>query len=370
MSASIHPSRNWIADKAVGAETHPLPVSKAWIANTAVCTAAAKTPEQLLARLLESDHKNNAPSELIDQDYLIEASGLTARDIRKLDRFSLLAVVAARQCLMGAGLTADQVRDCGIVTGNMTGGWTFTEPQLRSLYRSGLEEISPYLASAWFPAAPQGQISIHMKMHGYAKTIATDRCAGSQAVGFAFHRIQQGRSGLLLGGGAEAPVTPFVRAAYNHSFGQAKYLGEGAAYVCISDTAPTTPSEQCAVVVGAHETCALYNITGSFFREVVSLVERIVRACEIGHVGLVLVNTLVNPDIERIVRKAIEAVFPNTRPQTLFTNHVIGDCLAASGAVNVAAAHAFIAQGKYCSVLALSVGHHTIDAIWLRQWEG
>lgn len=369
MSVSIQSSRNLTGNLAVGASPHPLPLSTAWIAHAAVCTAAARTSEQLLARLLEVNSKVIDPPQLIDHGYLVEASGLTARDIRKLDRFSLLAVVAARQCVVGAGLTLDQVRDCGIVTGNMTGGWTFTEPQLRSLHRSGLEEISPYLASAWFPAAPQGQISIHLKMHGYAKTIATDRCAGSQAVGFAFHRIQQGRSGLLLGGGAEAPITPFVRAAYSHSFGQAKYLGEGAAYVCIANTRPTIPSGQCAVEFVAHETCALYNTNGSFFHEVVSLIERIVATYEIEQVGLVLVNTLVNPDLERIVGQAIDAVFPDTRPQTLFTNHVIGDCLAASGAVNVAAAHAFIAHGKYRSVLAVSIGHQSIDATWLRQWE-
>jgi hypothetical protein len=169
---------------------------------------------------------------------LIEGTGLARRDLKKMDRMAMLAVLAARSALDEAALSVAQTADCGIITGNAVAGWSFTEPQLRSLYREGLNNISPYLASAWFPAASQGQIAIHMKLLGYAKTIATDRCAGTQAIGIAANAIRLGRAARILAGAAEAPLTPFVEGAARHAGGLDSDLVEGAAYLVLGEADP------------------------------------------------------------------------------------------------------------------------------------
>jgi len=171
-----------------------------------VITPAVNTAGELLDLVLDPVARGAAPP-LVPRGDLETAARLPTKEIRKVDRFSLLALVAARRALEAGGWNGEQPA-CGVVTGNMFAGWTFTEPQLRALHASGLEDVSPYLATAWFPAAPQGQITIHLGLKGFAKTVTTDRCSGSQALGLAYERIRGGRSNLLLAGGIEAPVTP------------------------------------------------------------------------------------------------------------------------------------------------------------------
>ena len=69
----------------------------------------------------------------VDDATLAASSALTARIAKRMDRFSQLAVAAARGALADAppGLDA---RDLGLVVGNMTGGWGYTEPELRKLH--------------------------------------------------------------------------------------------------------------------------------------------------------------------------------------------------------------------------------------------
>jgi 3-oxoacyl-(acyl-carrier-protein) synthase len=92
----------------------------------------------------------------------------------------------------------------------MYGGWGVTDPGLRNLLRKGYKEVSPYIASAWFPTAPQGQISIQWGLGGYSKTVVADTASSMLAIGYAARAIEEGRADLMLAGGAEAPITPYT----------------------------------------------------------------------------------------------------------------------------------------------------------------
>jgi 3-oxoacyl-(acyl-carrier-protein) synthase len=83
----------------------------------------------------------------IQDGILVEGTGLSRRDLKKMDRMAMLALFAARSAIHHAALSPDEAEECGIITGNSVGGWSFTEPQLRSLYDEGLANISPYLVS-------------------------------------------------------------------------------------------------------------------------------------------------------------------------------------------------------------------------------
>jgi len=73
-----------------------------------------------------------------------------------------------------------------------------------------LDGVSPYQATAWFPAAPQGQISIYYGIKGYSKTVISDRASSLMALGYAARTIKKGKADLILAGGTEAPVTPYA----------------------------------------------------------------------------------------------------------------------------------------------------------------
>jgi len=66
------------------------------------------------------------------------------------------------------------------------------------------------MASAWFPAAPQGQVSIYYGIKGFSKTIVADRASSLMALGYARKVLNKNKLNMILAGGMEAPVTPYA----------------------------------------------------------------------------------------------------------------------------------------------------------------
>ncbi|MFD7704953.1 beta-ketoacyl synthase N-terminal-like domain-containing protein, partial [Streptomyces caelestis] len=88
---------------------------------------------------------------------------LPSRFVKRTDRFTHLAVHAVRQALEEAGVAIGMdvtPERTGVMVGNILGGWEFAERELRNLWTDGPRAVSPYQATAWFPAAPQGNICI------------------------------------------------------------------------------------------------------------------------------------------------------------------------------------------------------------------
>lgn len=178
--------------------------------------------------------------------------GVPPRQAKKLDRFTILSIAAAHEALADAEIEInDENRDgIGILIGNCTGGWSYVEPMMYPLYTQGMEAINPYVATAWFPAAPQGEISILDKIGGYSKTISAERISAGLAVEQALRTIKSGRADVMLAGGAEAPLNSLVLNAYLQEgaispSGQyqpfnpeadGSLLGEGAAILMIEES--------------------------------------------------------------------------------------------------------------------------------------
>jgi 3-oxoacyl-[acyl-carrier-protein] synthase II len=182
----------------------------------AVAAAEDRSAIAPIDRFDTTGHASDAAA-VVDDEQL---TAFPARLRKRMDRFCTLSMVAARRALDGAGLltddgkrlTADPERT-GVYVGNMYGGWGITEESARELHQIGYRGVSPYVASAWFPTAAQGQISIYWGLRGFSKTVVADTASGALAVGYAADAIRQGRADVMLAGGAEAPVTP-----YTHTF--------------------------------------------------------------------------------------------------------------------------------------------------------
>ncbi|OGX06925.1 MAG: hypothetical protein A2Z88_03905 [Omnitrophica WOR_2 bacterium GWA2_47_8] len=146
-------------------------------------------------------------------------SNVSSRLLKKIDLFSHMALVASELSLQDAkiDLTKENLERVGIFMGNAIGGWLYAETELRDLYLEGREGVSPFMASAWFPAAPQGQVSIHYGIKGYSKTIVSDRASSLMAIGYAAKNLIRDRNDFILAGGMEAPVTPYALLCCNTS---------------------------------------------------------------------------------------------------------------------------------------------------------
>ncbi|WP_138500855.1 beta-ketoacyl-[acyl-carrier-protein] synthase family protein [Nostoc sp. PA-18-2419] len=194
---------------------------------------------------------NDEPAEqwvaCVDDDQLDH--NLSKRQLKKLDRFTILSLAAVNGVLQDSQFPLnDQTRDrLGILMGNCTGGWSYVEPMMYPLYTEGMQAINPYVATAWFPAAPQGEISILYSIGGYSKTIAGERISAGLALEQSMWLIERQRLDALLVGGAESPLSALVLNAFREdgqTSAQNQYrpfsqeadgclLGEGAAIVLL-----------------------------------------------------------------------------------------------------------------------------------------
>jgi 3-oxoacyl-[acyl-carrier-protein] synthase II len=150
---------------------------------------------------------------LVDDDEL--RASLPGRLARKLDRFSVYALVATERAIADAALDLDRIaRDrCGVFVGNAFGGWRFTELELRHLHLEGPRMVSPFQATSWFPTAPQGQISIVHGLKGHSKTYVADRASSLISVASAAARLESGELDVAIAGGTESINTDFIKAA-------------------------------------------------------------------------------------------------------------------------------------------------------------
>lgn len=153
------------------------------------------------------------PSHIAGQiDDLEKYSHVSERLLKKIDAFSHMALIASEMSLQDAGIDIkkEDPNLIGIFLGNALGGWLYAETELRDLYIEGREGVSPYMASAWFPAAPQGQISIYYGIKGFSKTVVADRASSLMAIGYARKVLSKNKLNMILAGGMEAPVTPYA----------------------------------------------------------------------------------------------------------------------------------------------------------------
>jgi 3-oxoacyl-[acyl-carrier-protein] synthase II len=142
---------------------------------------------------------------------------LEAKRVKRLDRFSQLAVTSARLALGDAELAP--VREdpdrVGAMMGSALGGVAFAESQVGAFLKRGPRGLDPALALAVFAGAASCNIAIEFGFTGPNSTNAMSCASGTIAVGDAFHAIRDARADVMLAGGAEAPLAPMTFAAFS-----------------------------------------------------------------------------------------------------------------------------------------------------------
>jgi 3-oxoacyl-[acyl-carrier-protein] synthase II len=142
---------------------------------------------------------------------------LTSQQARRLDRFSQFAMVAASMAMDDAGIQPSELAasGAGCYIGSALGGVAFGEEQHEAYVDGGAKRVNPLLALSVFGGAASSNISISHGLTGPSLAFGNSCAAGSIAIGEAARLIADGRTRMMLAGGAEAPLAPLTFGAFS-----------------------------------------------------------------------------------------------------------------------------------------------------------
>ncbi|MFM7165363.1 MAG: beta-ketoacyl-ACP synthase II [Planctomycetaceae bacterium] len=141
---------------------------------------------------------------------------MDARDLRRADRFSQFAMVAAEQAVVQAGIDfgAGDAYRYGVLVGSGIGGLDEIELQHSVLFDRGPDRISPFMIPKLIINAASGNLSVRWKLRGPNTSVCTACASGTNAIGDAFRMIQHGMADVMVTGGTEAALTPMGIAGF------------------------------------------------------------------------------------------------------------------------------------------------------------
>jgi 3-oxoacyl-[acyl-carrier-protein] synthase II len=143
---------------------------------------------------------------------------LSVKEVRRLDRFSQLALVSAAEAIEQAGWAGELPYDpmrigCVIATG--IGGIETVETQHDVMRDRGSKMVSPLGIPQYMPNAAAAAVSMKHGLQGQMYGIVSACSSGGHAVGSALRMIQYGDADAVVAGGAEASLTAFGFACFN-----------------------------------------------------------------------------------------------------------------------------------------------------------
>ncbi|QSO51840.1 beta-ketoacyl-[acyl-carrier-protein] synthase family protein [Alicyclobacillus curvatus] len=147
------------------------------------------------------------------------AHHLSRKLVMDTDRFTQMALVAAKEALSDAGFdgeseypfdAGDQMGRVGIAMGSAFGGVQSLDAGAVKLTTSS--RVSPRLVSKSMPNAAAGAIAMRYHIQGPSMTYATACASSANAIGEAAYWLRSGEVDMVLAGGAECLFTPVIAA--------------------------------------------------------------------------------------------------------------------------------------------------------------
>lgn len=282
------------------------------------------------------------------------------REARKMDRFTLLAVIAAREAVSDSGITSDNTDTAraGVVIASGIGGLgTITREHTRGEER-GYDRVSPFFIPMAIANMAAGRVAIESGFRGPCSCVVTACEGGTRAIGEGLRAIRHGYADVMLCGGAESCVTPLAIGGFTsmkamhegHDPARASIpfdrersgfvLGEGAGMLMLEELghAKARRARIYAELIGYGDSCDAYHITAPdpSADGAASAIENALRDAglspsDIGYINAHGTSTQLNDRCEAI---AIRRVFGDAaRVPVSSTKSMTGHLLGAAGSV-------------------------------------
>ena len=293
-------------------------------------------------------------------------------DPKRYSRAALIAVIAAREAWLDAGLRIAEP-GAGVVIGSGGGGIDVGERQYHDFFVERGRKVTPYAIPISIVGMMSSEISISLRLRGISHVLSCGCTSSTDAIAYAAGLIRSGEADILVSGGADACVTPgmmfgfsrmrVVSTAYNEQPAQASrpfdsgrdgfVLGEGAWMIVLEreDRARARGATIYASIDGYGSTCDAYHRVqmapdGEEIVRAISLaLERSGRQREeIGYVSYHGTSTILNDAVEsRCVRQVFGARADQLPGSSV--KSMIGHPQGASGAAGVVTAALALTHG-------------------------
>ena len=153
-----------------------------------------------------TDFKCKLAGEVKDFD---PATVVDKKEVRKMARFTLLALGAAAEAIADSGIdTEAEGKNIGVILSSGIGGLPTIEEQHARGEEKGMEKVSPYFVPMAIANMAAAQVAIRFGLKGMCTCPVTACAGGTNAVGDAFHRIRDGYEPVMVCGGAESCISP------------------------------------------------------------------------------------------------------------------------------------------------------------------
>ncbi|ESY09682.1 beta-ACP synthase [Mesorhizobium sp. LNJC394B00] len=132
---------------------------------------------------------------------------IDSKQLISMDRFSLLAVLAAREAMRQAGLSSKEGNSYrfGATVGVGGCGWDAIEQTYRAILLGGKRAALLTVPKA-MPGAAAGQVSMSLGLRGPVFGVTSACSSANHAIACAVDQIRLGRADVMLAGGSEAPL--------------------------------------------------------------------------------------------------------------------------------------------------------------------
>jgi 3-oxoacyl-[acyl-carrier-protein] synthase II len=142
--------------------------------------------------------KNFNPEDFIDK-----------REVRRLDLFSIFAMVTADEAVAASGIDPEKVNPdrVGVIFSSGIGGMTTLEKEVEEhTLGNGIPRYNPFLIPKMICDIAPGHISMKYGFRGINYAIVSACASSTHAVMAAFDYIRWGRNDVIIAGGSEAAV--------------------------------------------------------------------------------------------------------------------------------------------------------------------
>ena len=179
-----------------------------------------------------SGHRVSIAGELKNFDPVQQ---LDSKEVRKLDPFSIYALVSSIEAVKSAklDLQSSNLNRMGVIIGCGIGGIKTLENEHDTISNKGARRVSPQFVAKMIPNIAGGHLSMKFGFKGPSQTVISACASSNDAIGIALRLIRYGDADVILTGGTEASITPLTIAG----FGNMKALSQN----CSNPTKASRP---------------------------------------------------------------------------------------------------------------------------------